>query len=147
MQDLLASGRPRLGESTELSGFLLHGMLIMDRGYIFTCMIVAAIAAFLIDRRFYAAAGWATAAAVLTALGLMHSYQLSGNVLDYWLAFTTPAAGAFVYRGWPLVAGYLLMAAAFVVVGRRQGPEAAALPGDTLHSARLVSENDLAAGE
>ena len=44
--------------AAEASGFLIHGMIIMERGYIFTCMILAAVSAFLIDRRYSAAAAW-----------------------------------------------------------------------------------------
>ncbi|MBW3541294.1 MAG: NCS2 family permease, partial [Planctomycetes bacterium] len=64
---------------TQVNGFLVHGMIVLERGYIFTCMILAAVSAFLIDRRFYAAAAWSLVAAVLTAAGLMHAYQIDGN--------------------------------------------------------------------
>ena len=66
MQDLLTAADPRRGRTIEINGFLLHGMNILERGYIFTCMIIAAISAFLIDRRFYQAAWWSLAAGVLT---------------------------------------------------------------------------------
>src|SRR5262249_34294708 len=36
----------------DVNGFLVHGLLVLEQGYIFTCMIVAAISAFLIDRKF-----------------------------------------------------------------------------------------------
>lgn len=116
-QDLIESHNGQLGLNTQLNGFLLHGLNTLERGYIFTCMILAAISAFLIDRRFYHAACWAVAGAVLTLLGLMHAYQLSGNTVDYLLAFTAPAEGAFSYRAYPLVIGYLLMAGVFTAIG------------------------------
>ena len=138
-QDLLESGHAQLGGNTMVKGFLLHGLNILERGYIFTCMILAAIAAFLIDRRFFRAAAWSAAAAVLTLLGLMHAYQLKGNDVDYLLAFTTPAEGAFAYRAYPLVVGYLLMAGVFVAIGYlTRGQDEAA---STLQEARVVESD------
>lgn len=122
-QDLIESPHPMLGRNTQLNGFLLHGLNILERGYIFTCMILAAISAFLIDRRFYHAAMWSVAGAMLTLLGLMHAYQLSGNQVDYLLAFASPAEGAFAYRAYPVAIGYLLMAGVFAVMGYLTGGE------------------------
>lgn len=99
------------------NGFLLHGMIVLERGYIFTCMILAAVSAFLIDRRFAAAAGWSLAAAVLTALGLMHAYQLKGNAPDYLFAFQDSAEGATPYRAWGVAVGYAAFAALFAAAG------------------------------
>jgi AGZA family xanthine/uracil permease-like MFS transporter len=130
LQDLL-TGNP----GVELNGFLLHGLNIMERGYIFTCMIVSAIAAFLIDRRFFHAAGWALAGAVLTFCGLMHAYQLAGNEMDYWLIFTVPTR-PFHYNAYPIAVGYLLMSAIFAGMGVRHQGEAA----PTLEDARLPAE-------
>ncbi|HPD29959.1 MAG TPA: NCS2 family permease [Phycisphaerae bacterium] len=130
------------GSKMETSGFLVHGMNIMERGYIFTCMIIAAISAFLIDRRFFHAAGWSLAAAVLTILGLMHAYQMVGNTADYWLIGTTPAEGAFTYHAYPVVIGYLLMAAVFVIMGYRHRHEAVGT-AKTLEDARVVTPGSL----
>lgn len=135
MQDLLETTGVARGEHMEINGFLLHGMNIMERGYIFTCMILGAIAAFLIDRRFYQAAAWSAAGAVLTFLGLMHAYQLTGNVVDYWLVFSTPAPGAFTFAAYPVMIGYLLMTGVFAVAGRLNRATPAA---HTLEDARLV---------
>jgi AGZA family xanthine/uracil permease-like MFS transporter len=136
MQDVLISH----GTNTELNGFLLHGLNILERGYIFTCMIVAAVSAFLIDRRFYAAAGWALAAAVLTVLGLIHAYQLSGNVIDYLPIFTAPVSGAFVYRGYDLAVGYFLMAILFAIMGRLTHKTVIEPPANTLEDARVTDD-------
>lgn len=142
MQDLLTGRKPGWGTEIQINGFLLHGMNILERGYIFTCMILAAIAAFLIDRRFYQAAWWSMAAAVLTFVGLMHAYQLQGNWVDFWLIFTTPPKDAFTYNAYPLVIGYLLMAAVFFLMGRRHAGEQVGV-GKTLEDARVLTPTDV----
>ncbi|NLX13903.1 MAG: NCS2 family permease [Phycisphaerales bacterium] len=125
----------------DANGFLIHGLNIMERGYIFTCMIMAAIAAFLIDRRFFPAATWAIAAAVLTLLGLMHAYQLNGNVVDYLLIGTRPNAEVFVYKAYPLVVGYLLIAGVFIAMGYYHR-EHLRDRGETLEDARVIDLGD-----
>jgi AGZA family xanthine/uracil permease-like MFS transporter len=103
--------------SADASGFLLHGMNILERGYIFTCMILAAISAFLIERKFFSAAIWSLAAAGLTFVGLMHAYQLRGNTVDYLLIWSRLPAGAFGTRAHGVAVGYVLLAALFAGIG------------------------------
>ena len=106
-----------MAETAAVNGFLLHGMLVLERGYIFTCLILAALSVFLIDRRFLTAAAWSLAAAVLTALGLMHAYQLLGNSPDFLFAFQRPADGATAFRAWGVALGYAAFAALFAAAG------------------------------
>ena len=109
IQELLA-GDPR----ANVNDFVLHGMISMQQGYIFTCMILAAISAFLIDRKFRAAAAWSLIGAVCAATGLTHAYQLSGNTVDFLFALTQPSvATARTYHSWDMAIGYLSMAGAF----------------------------------
>lgn len=140
MEDVLRSTGPNGGLRSEVNGFLIHGMNILERGYIFTCMIVAAIAAFLIDRRFKAAGGWALAGAALTLLGLMHAYQLKGNEVSYLLLISKPEQGALAYRAYPVVIGYLLMAGIFLLMARREKDQPLEPKGNTLEDARMVPE-------
>ena len=105
------------GQATEVNGFLLHGMLVIERGYIFTCMILAAIAAFLIDRKFFSAGMWSLVAAVFTWLGLMHAYQVRGNELDFHFRMLASSENALVYTADPIAIGYLLFAAVFFAFG------------------------------
>jgi AGZA family xanthine/uracil permease-like MFS transporter len=100
-----------------VSGFVIHGLIVLERGSIFTCMVVAALSVCLIERRFFAAAIWALAGGVFTLTGLTHAYQLVDNSVDYLLLFTTATEGAYAYRGYGLVWGYWLMALVFVGVG------------------------------
>ncbi len=127
IQDLLT-----LSADSQVNGFLLQGLIVIERGYIFTCMILAAIAALLIDRRFFRAGVWSLVAAAFTAIGLMHAFQVHGNDIDYLfnvddvatplglaekLHIAGPPADALVYRAYPLALGYLLFAAAFFAFG------------------------------
>ena len=107
------SGQPAL-----VSGFLIEAMLIIERGYIITCMILSAIAAFLIDRKFGRAAIWSLVAAILTFLGVMHAYQLQGNNLDFLLIWTVSSENSLTNRAFPVGIGYLLFAACFYLFGR-----------------------------
>jgi AGZA family xanthine/uracil permease-like MFS transporter len=128
-----------------VNGFLLHGLIAIERGYIFSCVILAAIAAFLIDRRFYRAGTWSLVGAAFTGLGLMHAFQVQGNNVDYLFnldllaakidssgrfGLAGPAGDALVYRALPLALGYLLMAAVFFAFGayaaRHPQPDSAA---------------------
>ncbi len=128
----LEPARGLFAVDTQVNGFLLHGLIAIERGYIFTCMILAAIAAFLVDRRFFRAGTWSLVASVFTAVGLMHAFQVAGNSIDYQFNFDKmaelvglanspgPAAlapGPLIYRAFPLALGYLLMAAAFFAFG------------------------------
>lgn len=110
----------------EMQGYLLEPMIIIDRGYIFTCMILAAISAFLIDRKFFTAGVWALIGALFAALGLTHAFQLSGNVFDFLYVFSEPREGTLSYRAVPVAIGYLLSAAMFFGFGlhfRRLGSD------------------------
>jgi AGZA family xanthine/uracil permease-like MFS transporter len=88
-------------------------------------MILAAISAFLIDRKFYSAALWSILAAFCTTLGLMHAFQVEGNSINYLFNLTlpflqTPAAppeGVYYYRALTVAVGYLLAAGAFAWCG------------------------------
>jgi AGZA family xanthine/uracil permease-like MFS transporter len=113
MQELIAAN---LGAN--VSNFLLHGMISLQQGYIFTCMILAAISAFLIDRKFVAAGMWSLVGAAFAAIGLTHAYQLNGNIVDFLFAMTQPAlATSRTYRSWDVAIGYLLMALTFFAFG------------------------------
>ena len=48
-----------------------------------------------------------------------------------------PAEGAFAYRAYPVVIGYLLMAGVFLAIGRRDANQIADKTGDPLEDARV----------
>jgi AGZA family xanthine/uracil permease-like MFS transporter len=86
----------------------IHGMISLERGFIFTSMILAAIGVALIERQFFRAACWSVAAALLSAAGIIHAYDLT-------------AGGVTSRFGWmaapDFFGGYLLLAALFFAVG------------------------------
>ena len=101
-----------------VNDFALHGMISLQQGYIFTCMILAAISVFLIDRKFMTAGVWSLIGATCAGIGLTHSYQLTGNTVDYLFAMTGPTvATAITYRSWNVSIGYLFFAASFFAFG------------------------------
>lgn len=95
---------PELADKMAQAGNHIAGGFALEQGFIFTAMILSAATVHLIERRFVVAALWCLAAAVLSAVGLMHSY-----------AFTpADAVGAFGVPGWQWAAGYAAMAAVFL---------------------------------
>jgi AGZA family xanthine/uracil permease-like MFS transporter len=121
LQDALTKVEPPVlnGLATEVNGFLIHAMIVLERGYIFTCVILAAMAAHLIDRRFLGAGCWSLVGAACAGLGLTHAYRLNGNTIDF-LFSVGPLSGAdaatgasLTYHAWPIAAGYILSAGMF----------------------------------
>ncbi len=81
----------------------IHGAFAIEQGFLFTAMILSAAVVGVIERRWFVAAAWCGAAATLSALGLMHSYQWTFGDTALRLA---PA--------WPFVIGYLGMSVLFL---------------------------------
>ena len=55
----------------------IHGMISLERGFIFSSMIFSAVGVALIERKFARAAAWALAAALLSSVGIIHAYVLT----------------------------------------------------------------------
>jgi AGZA family xanthine/uracil permease-like MFS transporter len=96
-------------------------------------MILAASSAYLIDGKFFRAGVWALVGAVLTFVGLMHAYQISGNDVTFYFVFSAPPAQGqgLAFHAFGIAIGYLLAALLFLAFGvyqRRRGG-AAAIPG------------------
>ncbi|ADG68148.1 conserved hypothetical protein [Planctopirus limnophila DSM 3776] len=106
--------------SQQVNGFLLHGLISMERGYIFTCVILATIAVELIERRFLRAACWSSIGAIFAGAGLTHSYQLSGNLVDFLFAGSRAPEGSMLYHATDVAIGYGLMAIVFLFFAFRK---------------------------
>ncbi len=87
----------------------IHGMISLERGFIFTSMILSAIGVALIERKFANAAAWALAAALLSAFGVIHAYVLTAGGIGN--RFGWMAAPEFFF-------GYLLLALLFFAIGK-----------------------------
>jgi AGZA family xanthine/uracil permease-like MFS transporter len=85
----------------------MHGMISLQQGFIFTSMILAAVGVALIERDFKKAGAWSLAAALLSALGIIHAYELTPSGIAS--RFGLLAAPEFCV-------GYLLLAALFLGV-------------------------------
>jgi AGZA family xanthine/uracil permease-like MFS transporter len=68
----------------------IHGIIALNQGFILSAMVLSAMLVFIIERKFLRAAGWAFAAGVLSAVGLIHAYTLTetgvANKYGYWAA-------------------------------------------------------------
>ncbi len=80
-------------------------------------MVLAAVAACLIDGKFFGAAIWCLGGALVTFVGLAHAYQLSGNTIDYLLAFAPARVGTCAYRAWDIAIAYVVMACVLAAAG------------------------------
>lgn len=77
--------------SFEANGTHIKGMISLNQGFILSCMIWAAAAVALIERHFFTAAVWMAIAAALSAIGILHSYQIvDGFVVNHFGFWTSP---------------------------------------------------------
>ncbi len=89
---------PRMGDDLAMGGLIALG-----QGSLLTSMLWSAALAFIVQRRFAAAAAWLAAAAALSAVGIIHAYKLSPNgvegLIGWWVAprFTLAYAGGAVF--------------------------------------------------
>ena len=97
-----------------------------NSGWILVALILSAITAALIDRRFGAAALWATAGAVLTLVGFLHTCRLDGNDIREWFVWQIARGapeGATTYYGWKVAVGYLAAAGLFLIARATHRPD------------------------
>jgi AGZA family xanthine/uracil permease-like MFS transporter len=95
---LFQAGLAKFGQGS----VAIHGIISLERGFIFTSMILAAIGVALIERKFANAAVWAVIAAFLSGFGIIHAYALGPGGISS--RFGLLAAPEFVIS-YSLVAG------------------------------------------
>ncbi|MGZ5250496.1 MAG: hypothetical protein ACXWIQ_09245 [Caldimonas sp.] len=89
-----AVGLDKLGQV----GVIYHGLEVLGSGAILVSLILAAVAALVIDRKFEKAAGFALAGAVLTFFGFMHSEAIGiDKTPAVALSYAVVAVALFVY--------------------------------------------------
>lgn len=86
----------------------IAGLIALERGFIFTSMILSAMTVCLIEKHHRAAGLWALVAAAISATGLMHGYTLANGAIvnAYGPSYT-----------WPFVLGYAAIAVIFFGFG------------------------------
>ncbi|MEH1874654.1 NCS2 family permease [Nostoc sp.] len=98
---------PTLIEQFKLSDTYIDGAFALEQGFIFSAMILAGITVYIIERKFRQAAYWSIVAAVISWVGLMHSYRWT-------------VADTVVNFGWgtgtPWAIGYIMLAILFFYV-------------------------------
>ena len=82
------------GQFAVVRSFYADGMFALGQGFIYTCMVLAAITYFVIEKRFRTAAAWSLVGATLSLLGFTHSYVfVTGDVIGSlsfgWTKWTT----------------------------------------------------------
>lgn len=82
----------------------IQGAFAIEQGFLFTAMLLAAAVVGVIERRWFVAAAWCACAALLSATGLMHSYQ-----------WTFADTALKLSPAWPFVVGYGAMALIFLI--------------------------------
>ncbi|WP_211596390.1 hypothetical protein [Paracoccus aestuariivivens] len=87
---------PDLVHNMAMGGVLYEGLAVFGSGAILTGLVLAAIAVFIIERKFEMAAGFALAGAAMTFLGFMHGETLGLNVTPL-VALAYVIVGAFLY--------------------------------------------------
>ena len=68
-----------IGKDAFTNNLAIHGMISLERGFIFTSMILSSISVFLIERKFLIACIWSLGAALLSFVGIIHAYELTPN--------------------------------------------------------------------
>jgi len=108
----------------------MYALAGANSGFILTCMLLSAISAHLIDRRFRSAAIWSLLAAGLTVIGLQHAFRLEAQppVRELMIWQWHLPAGTFAHRGFGIAIGYVLAALLFLGIERLQPTKAATPP-------------------
>lgn len=84
----------------------ITGMISLERGFIFTSIILSSISVFLIEKQFIKSSLWALIGCALSYIGIIHAYKLTPHGILY--NFTLYAAPQFVLS-------YLLLGILFYI--------------------------------
>ena len=116
---------PELLERFRQQHLYLDGAFALEQGFIYCALLWAAITYFIVERQFARAAIWSLVAALLSALGLMHSWKLTGSdtvinlpLVDAVFSWSVPAGWASLFPAWPFALGYALLAGLLLVSHR-----------------------------
>jgi AGZA family xanthine/uracil permease-like MFS transporter len=113
----------------QTSGTWFDGGLRLDQGFIFTSIILSAATVAVIEREFLRASFWCAVAAVLTLVGLIHSYAWAPGNTDAVLSLTLTSSWPFLDTArvpWQWVQGYIGMGICFLLANWLTEPDKAA---------------------
>lgn len=97
------------------SDLYIHGVIALNQGFLLSAMVLAAVLVFVVEREFLRAAGWMFIAAVLSALGVIHAYELTPVGVQNKFGVMAAPEFALMYG---LSAGFLVL---MHVVGKKGG--------------------------
>lgn len=92
-----------------IRSFYADGMFALGQGFIYTCMIMAGITYYVIERRFHTAAKWCLIGALLSVIGFTHSYLITSGDIIGKLSLPEPT-----WTKW--TTGYIAMAIVFLIM-------------------------------
>jgi len=110
------------GKALAMAGLNLNGLVAISQGFLITCMVWAAISAYLLDRRFDRAAIWALVGAVASFFGFIHAGKMTASGALYDIGLGT---------GWRWALGYVLVAAFLALMHLRVGSTPVGSAADT----------------
>jgi AGZA family xanthine/uracil permease-like MFS transporter len=77
----------------------IDGIIALSQGFMLTCMILAAMLVFVIERQFLPAALWTATAALLSFFGLIHAYELTPVGVQNRIGVNAAGTYALAYLG------------------------------------------------
>lgn len=102
---------------------IMPGLLTLtgaNSSWILLTLFLTAFGAALVDHRYRAAAVWMGLTTVLTATGLLHAYQVDGNIIAALFIWQTPADGAIGFRAYEMMIGYAVITGLVLLADRVQ---------------------------
>ncbi len=116
---------PGMLDQWHRQNLFLDGAFALEQGFVFTATIWAAMLFYIVDRRFTLAAVWSAVAALLSLLGLIHSWKFSSSdtvmnmpLLDWLGSQPVTLTWPGLFPGWPFAAAYGIIACFLLTVQR-----------------------------
>ncbi len=88
------------------SDLYIYGVIALSQGFLLSAMVLSAVLVFIVERDFLKAAGWTLLAAGLSAVGMIHAYELTPAGVQNSFGLLAAPEFALMYA---LSAGFLVM--------------------------------------
>jgi AGZA family xanthine/uracil permease-like MFS transporter len=116
---------PALLATFRQNSFFLEGAFALEQGFIYCALLWSAMTFFIVERQFARAAVWSGLAALLSLLGLMHSWKFTASdtvihlpLLDWAVRRDAFPGWAELFPAWSYALGYGLMALLLLAAAR-----------------------------